>query len=281
MEVGEVWAYRERGRLPLTPVEILALSQKPRPSRVKVEFTADEFEGATAWVPLGRLKSLWGAHEPFLEDERKVDALYEAGKPRVHEVYLSDNIFDEVGRNNFSFHPPDRFGVLEISDVALAAEQTGLSPDELLSDPLTYSRAESALVPWQTAWAIVRSLIERNPRKVGDVLTRYRSRLAQELQEAKDEQTISPWTIGAAEIRVQLAAIRERFSVRHEYDLLLEIIGESESALLQEHVELRAAAAEYEALLLEVLQVFKSRKSEEAADLRSRIRASLGLLPEE
>ncbi|UTX53372.1 hypothetical protein [Leucobacter aridicollis] len=281
MEVGEVWAYRERGRLPLTPVEILALSQKPRPSRVKVGFTADEFEGATAWVPLGRLKTLWGAHEPFLEDERKIDALYEAGRPSEHEIFLSDDIFDELGKGNFAFRLPDRFGVLEITDVTVAARLTGMSSEELLSDPLTYSTAGTVLVPWQTAWAIVSSLIERNPRKVADILSRYRARLAKEQQEARAEQAISRWTIGADEIRDRLAAIRERFTVRHEYDLLLEVIGESENALLQDHVELRAAAAEHEALLLEVLQVFKARKSEEAAHLRSRIRASLGLPCEE
>lgn len=277
MEVGQVWAYREPGRLPLRPVEVLSLSQKSRPSRVKVVFVADEFEGATEWVPLVRLKALWDDRGAFLEDEARIDALCDAGKPREPEVFLADEIFSELGKGNFAFRSPDRFGVLEISDISLAAEQTGMAAEELLSDPLTYVRNKSVLVPWQTAWMIVRSLVERNPRKVADLLSEYRSRLAKEQQQAREEQAISRWTIGADELRDRLAALRERYTVRHERDLLLEIIGESGNALVQDHVELRAAAAEHEALLIEVLHTFKGRLSAEAVDLLSRIRGSLGL----
>lgn len=277
MEIGQVWAYRERGRLPLTPVEVLSFSQKSRPSRVKVVFVDDAFEGATEWVPLVRLKALWDDRGAFLEDEARVDALCDAGEPSEPEVFLADEIFSELGKRNFAFRSPDRFGVLEISDISLAAELTGRATEELLSDPLTYVRHESVLVPWQTAWMIVRSLVERNPRKVADLLSEYRSRLAKEQQQAREEQAISRWTIGADELRDRLAALRERYTVRHERDLLLEIIGESGNALLQDHVELRAAAAEHEALLMEVLHTFKGRLSAEAVDLLSRIRGSLGL----
>lgn len=277
MEVGEVWAYRERGRLPLREVRIIGLSKKPKPSRIKVYFLEDDFEGAAEWVPIGRLKTPWEEHAVFLADEERVDALHSSANPSKAEVLLTHEVFHHAGEGNFDLMSPDSSGVAEIQDLALAERLTGLTSAELTGHPLTYLRNGVHLVPWNVARSIMVGLLSKNPRVATRLVSEYEAEIESEAHEFRTRHFERFFAPTGEELERLLAQARDESIYGPMLDLLREILEGAENASLAEHVRLNQKAIEHEALLLDVLQVFGHRHSQKALELLERIRHALGL----
>lgn len=155
MGVNECWAYGERGRMPMK-YWYSRNPQSPKPTRIKVRFLDDAFEGAEEWAPIGNLKTLRGEHIVCLADKKRSDVLYMAGSPSNTEVLLAHEVFYYGGKGNFDFITSDSNGVAEIYDLSAAEELTGLSSADPTGHPLTYLCAGVLLVPWRVSRSRVR-----------------------------------------------------------------------------------------------------------------------------
>ncbi len=77
MQIGDIWAYREKAHTeghPVLPAEILQFGP---PRSNKVRFLGGEYPGLDAWVPKMRLRVPWGRAEAWLRDERLLRAARE------------------------------------------------------------------------------------------------------------------------------------------------------------------------------------------------------------
>ncbi|MGA7270700.1 MAG: hypothetical protein WB239_06480 [Acidimicrobiia bacterium] len=73
MQVGEIWAYRDKPRRPGAPVQAVEVLQDgpPRsPKRVRIRWVDGEYAGLDEWVSLSRLICPWPEVEQILEQER-------------------------------------------------------------------------------------------------------------------------------------------------------------------------------------------------------------------
>jgi hypothetical protein len=91
MQIGEVWAYRERisdPDCPLIPAEILQFG--PRKSqKTKVRWQGGDYPGLDEWVTNRRLLVLWREAEAWLRDERLYGLACKASEtadPPEHEA---------------------------------------------------------------------------------------------------------------------------------------------------------------------------------------------------
>lgn len=229
--MNERWAYRERGRMPMTEVLVLAKSTKPKPTRIKVRFFDDAFEGAEEWVPIGRLKTLWGEHPDFLADEERVDALHAAGSPSNTEVLLAHEVFYYTGKGNFDFITPDTNGVAKIFDLSAAEELTGLSSADLTGHPLTYLREGVLLVPWSVSRSIMIALLNRNPRVVASLIAECEAGVEGERRDFRIRHYEKFFAPTGDELEYLLARLRDESIYQPYLDLLRELVDREGTAL--------------------------------------------------
>ncbi|MDX3109908.1 hypothetical protein [Nonomuraea angiospora] len=82
MNIGEIWAYRERPRTPGAPARRVEIV-KIHPSRKKVariRYLDGEDEDFAEWVPMVRLVAPWSEIEIILDDERRFQAVRAASE---------------------------------------------------------------------------------------------------------------------------------------------------------------------------------------------------------
>lgn len=76
-KAGEIWAYRKNTSLghPAERVELLLLTPRGRPRKVKVRYAEGEFEGLEEFVPAQQLRCPWREWKKVERDERREAAL--------------------------------------------------------------------------------------------------------------------------------------------------------------------------------------------------------------
>lgn len=163
MEVGEIWAYREKAYTegyPVLPVEILQFGP-PRSNKVRVRFLDGEYPGIDQWIPKVRLRVPWEQAEAWLQDERRFALAREVSR----EAYLS--LEYEAAMTTVSAYPrPDGiligYGIAEgatvmVADIATVARDLSLNVDELLAEPLAFVDRHGTYVgPWSVAYRLAR-----------------------------------------------------------------------------------------------------------------------------
>src|SRR3990172_7966208 len=88
MQIGDVWAYRERisdMSCPLIPAEIVQFGP-PKSHKVRVRWQGGDYPGLDAWVPKVRLPVPWADAEAWLRDERLYDAACTASSGAVDTI---------------------------------------------------------------------------------------------------------------------------------------------------------------------------------------------------
>jgi hypothetical protein len=169
MDVGEHWAYRARASDELKEVRIDAIGIK-KPARAKVAFVADEFEGMTEWVPIGRLKSSWAERGEFLAGDLALrDVRESGGVMAAGESDATQYIFDlfipahVAWRGNSHKRGQDR--VVAVVDWLELERITGLQREEFRHGPqVTVSGAD--LLPWPAAAHIAAAYASANWKAV-------------------------------------------------------------------------------------------------------------------
>lgn len=143
MQVGEVWAYRERISdldCPLVAAEVLQFGP-PRSQKVRVRFEGGDYPGLDTWVTQRRLVVLWDEAEAWARDERafeaarlaSLDALgtteYEAAWMTSYG-YGGDDVNLGYGRSEGA--------TVTVADIERTAADLGMGKDDLLREPLSF-----------------------------------------------------------------------------------------------------------------------------------------------
>ncbi len=187
MQIGDVWAYRERisdSNCPLIPAEIVQFGP-PRSHKVRVRWQGGEYSGLDVWVPKVRLPVVWSEAEAWLRDERLRSSACAASADVVDTIEhkaalmavlvhpMPDGILVDYGRAGGA--------IVEVSDLPAVAKDLELDADELLHEPLAYvDRHGTYIAPWPVA----RRLAIRVAERYTDLLLNY---VAKEEAEVRDQ----------------------------------------------------------------------------------------------
>lgn len=167
MRVGETWAYRARRKDCAAEVEVLKIGTKA-PSRVLVQFLADEFEGHREWVPHARLKAPWAHVDDFVAREQRWDAVATPGlsadDPRG---YAAEIVFSELIPNELAtFGYGTRGGITTIVDVDALAALVAVEPKELRFQPSSFVDGGLLIVPWDTTLLVATAAARGTPQSI-------------------------------------------------------------------------------------------------------------------
>lgn len=268
VEIGEKWAYRERGRLPTTAVTIVAKSQKPRPTRIKVRFEDDQFEGAEEWTPIVRLRCSWEEKNSFLQREAELDALINSANPDDTEVIIGDEILRRIA-TDISYLDPYKHGILQIPSVTEACALLGWEPEKLLEGALL--RDGQYLVPWRTSRKMIETLLRKFPSTTQQMFTEYKEYITEARNAEMYRQMLNSWA-GEAEQRFEQLNAAERDSYGTDLiNALKRLSGDGQAQLAMELDELRTFKVGALAALRDAAMEIERSQSQRAAKLRSAI----------
>lgn len=168
MELGEVWAYRERisdPNCPLIAAEIVQFGP-PKSHKARVRWLGGEYPGLDAWVPKVRLPVPWSEAEAWLRDERLHNAACAASSDALDTIEhkaalmavlvhpMPDGILIDYGRSGGA--------IVEVSDLSAVAKDLEFDADELLEEPLAFiDRHGTYIAPWPVARRIAIRVAER------------------------------------------------------------------------------------------------------------------------
>jgi hypothetical protein len=187
MQIGDVWAYRERisdANCPLIPAEIIQFGPS-RSHKVRVCWKGGEYPGLDAWVPRVRLPVLWSEAVAWLRDERLYNAVRAASADAVDTIEhnaalmtvlvhpMPDGILIDYGRSGGAS--------VEVSDLSAVAKDLGFDAGALLDEPLAFiDRSGTYVAPWPVARIIAIRVAERH----ADLVLRH---VAKEEAEVRDQ----------------------------------------------------------------------------------------------
>jgi hypothetical protein len=143
MEVGEMWAYRERAYTqdcPVVKAEILQFGPK-RSGKVRIRLQDGELSGLDLWVPAVRLRVLWDETEAWLRDEKALAAARQVSEDRIKSVAFRAGqfvFFAYPGPEEIMLDWPLGAGTLCITDPRAVATNLGLELSSLLAVPLAF-----------------------------------------------------------------------------------------------------------------------------------------------
>lgn len=169
---GETWGYRvgRKVGIPLTPVDVLDLSQK---RRVVIRHLSGSSFGETEVVPLQRLVVPWDEAGAFMEDERRLLAIYDTpwgdhGELELEAVRtIAYGAFDYpvyMISPGYGQEPP---GIISSPDPEALASAVGMTMDELLALPNAFiDRTGRYTAPFMAAVEITKRYCQHDPRNV-------------------------------------------------------------------------------------------------------------------
>jgi hypothetical protein len=168
MQIGDVWAYRERisdPNCPLIPAEIIQFG-RPRSHKVRVRWQGGQYPGLDAWVPKVRLPVLWSEAEAWLRDERLYHTAHEASSDAVntteHKAALMAVLVHPMPDGILIGYGGSGGATVEVSDLSAVAKDLELNADTLLHEPLAFiDRHGTYVAPWPVARSIAVSVAER------------------------------------------------------------------------------------------------------------------------
>lgn len=274
MEIGEIWAYRERVNdraCPLVPAEILKFGP-PRSHKVRVRLQAGEYMGLDVWVPKPRLVVEWEAADDWLRDERLLDAVREASwdayetveyRAALEAVFvhpMPDGILLGFGRREGA--------LVEIADLPAVAKDLGLDAEELLREPLAFlDRHGTYFAPWPVARRIAMRVAECYADRVLAAIDQKES----ELQEQAVHGEWVEWSKGRSfEIPPEKCAERLR-DEEPVFALVREWCGQPANERFDEVVALRAEVKRLRSVIVETATRLDTEGlAREAARLRKK-----------
>jgi hypothetical protein len=169
METGEIWAYRETGKLPLVPVRFLRhrRNTSKRNAHAQIRFEDPDADGLETWVPTGRLKCLWADAEAFTAREQKWAAVNRestiAQDINVAVAVTLDALTQEliVGCGG-----SDCISPYEIEDISALSLLCGIPEADLTSAPTAFEEGGRFIVPFETAVRVAKALARNHPEAV-------------------------------------------------------------------------------------------------------------------
>lgn len=280
MDVGEVWAYREKAGTegaPIRQVEILQFDPKRR-SKVRIRYLDGDERGLDEWVTKVRLKVPWADADAWLHDERRyiaargvsLDAEDTAEYQAAESVLVSYARRDGVG---FGYRWGER-ALLLIDDLAGVAAELGSDADAVFGEPLAFvDRHDRYVAPWPVALRLARRLAERHADEVVAAVAKEEAELQ---AEALNGRVYHYRRGGGFEVPAEecLKDLQERQPI---FDLVRAWCGRS---AVERFDELMALRAEVDRLRL--LLESAARWLDEAGERRgaTRLRQELGLFPD-
>lgn len=167
MEVGEHWAFRARLTDPLTEVRVEAIGLK-RPSRTKVTFLSDAYEGRSAWVVSCQLKVRWTERDAYESAGR---AWQELRKPSSAMGQMDEDLIGQVFRSFMprsildSTRKQSDVGIILVKDWTAFSRITGLTRSDV-QQGLEIEAEEGTYLPWPSALVIAKVLARRNAQQL-------------------------------------------------------------------------------------------------------------------
>jgi hypothetical protein len=198
MEVGEMWAYRERAYTldcPVVKAEILQFGPR-RSGKIRIRLHDGEFSGLDMWVPAVRLRVPWDETEAWLRDEKALEAAQEVSEDSIGEV-----VFEAANLVFFAYHGPGevmldwprRASTLWITNPEAVASDLGLDLDSLLAEPLAFiDRTGEYHAPAAAGERLARLVAERYAHGVLAKVAEEEEQLRQEAVHGKTFDD-GPW----------------------------------------------------------------------------------------
>ncbi|NRQ34595.1 hypothetical protein HII36_22545 [Nonomuraea sp. NN258] len=172
MNIGEIWAYREKPRTPGAPARRVEIV-KIHPSKKKiaqVRYLDGEDEDFAEWVPMVRLVAPWPEIELILDDKRRFQAARAASEHAFETLehraaHYAARGYLQLRSHRLSYGCPARDGAtVEVEDVQGLARDLGFDQHELLSASLAFiDRNGTYFGPWEIALRIARRICELMP----------------------------------------------------------------------------------------------------------------------
>lgn len=169
---GETWGYRVGRKLctPLSPVEVLGLPEK---RRVSIRHLDGPQAGEQEAVPLQRLVVPWEHAEDFMEDERRLKAVYDTPWGEYGTLELEAILTVATGAFDYPLYyitpgyGEETPGVLTSAFFPTLAETVGMTEEELLDLPNAYvDRAGVYRAPFVAAVEITKRYCQHDPANV-------------------------------------------------------------------------------------------------------------------
>ena len=167
MEAGEHWAYRARLTDPLTEVRVEAIGLK-RPSRTKVTFLSDAYEGRSVWVVSCQLKVRWTERDAYESAGR---AWQELRKPSSAMADTDEEVISQVFRSFMprsvldSTRKRSDVGIVLVKDWTAFSRITGLTRGGV-EQGSEIEAEEGTYLPWPAGLVIAKVLARRNARQL-------------------------------------------------------------------------------------------------------------------
>jgi hypothetical protein len=173
MQVGEVWAYRERvsdPTSPLIPAEIVQLGP-PKTQKARVRWQGGEYPGLDEWVTKRRLVVPWDQADAWLRDERLFALAREASMdadPIEHraawEILYVHPIPDGILLESYDA----KYGsTVEVADLAVVCNDLQLDMQEMLDQRLAFVDMRGHYIaPWAVARRLALRVAERHTEHV-------------------------------------------------------------------------------------------------------------------
>lgn len=165
MDVGEHWGYRSRGTDHLVEVELLRIGDK-RPARVQVRFLDESMEDRREWVPPGRLKVPWESRHPFIENEKRWEAIHALGVESDSAAdFAADTVIRLMVPRAIAEYEMSGYG--RVYDTSGLAAIAGLDVDTLTKHPASFVLESGAWVlPWPAVEPIVKCIARDHANRI-------------------------------------------------------------------------------------------------------------------
>lgn len=257
MDVGELWAYRERINdlgCPVTKAEVL----KPGPrasNKTRVRLHEGEYAGLDLWVPTIRLRVPWDEKDAWLRDEHAFAAACEDWDGDEASVE-----FEATRLIVWAYPRPDGIilnwpwrGVLRIAEPEAVARDLGTDVISLLREPRSFlCRHGYYHAPYGSIERLVPFMV-RNFRDA--VLTKLVAEEAELQHEAVYGRTYGE---GWSEIRVPAEEGAKRLRERQPvFDLVRDLCGAEGVQRFDELAALRVEVERLRVLVLDAASRFK------------------------
>ena len=175
MEIGEVWAFRDRPKdvgESVHRVEIVRVDGPRKQGDLHIRFLDGGEAGLQEWVARGQLVVPWADVEAFLDNGRRWAAAFEQSREVRGSVEFeaAKLVLGEVRpKNRIRLrHAVADAGVIEIGDLDAVASWLGLDPEDLRGQQLAF---EDRFGTYVAAWPTTRQVAMRVAEVLGrDIL---------------------------------------------------------------------------------------------------------------
>lgn len=172
MEIGEVWAYREKPKTPGTPVSRVEVVQygpvDRRPRSVRVRWLEGEYRGLDEWVNQSRLVVPWADVDVLLDAERQRAELVESiDDPDEVLIDATQFVLDSVEEGRSTGVMMGWSGTYGLAIAYKLDEVPDAVRQELLDAPKSYVDNRGTYYgPWPVGVGVARRVCAEAPRAV-------------------------------------------------------------------------------------------------------------------